>query len=188
MARLYSFRMPSDIRSVLSPWRKFLSDKVTGSGDFDTALAQMSDRDRALEDHLNFISQGRLAYAISTSFTTINTGVETDLPDLIVTVTVPANRVLRVTGQAICSVQAATEGQGWISEDGAHVGLWADLSQSGGAANIAAMQSGSVILTPTGGSHTYKLSGLNAGGTFVTGGVAAAPAFILVEDIGPIDV
>ena len=40
MARLYSFRMPSDIRSVLSPWRKFLSDKVTGSGDFDTALAQ----------------------------------------------------------------------------------------------------------------------------------------------------
>lgn len=41
------------------------------------------------------------------------------------------------------------------------------------------------ILTPSAGSHTYKLSLETSAGTVETEPVATGPAFILVEDIGP---
>lgn len=181
-SRLYSFRFPFDIQATLEPWRGALKNQ------FDEVVAHLADRDRALEDYVNLgMSQGRLNYAVSTSFASPIT-TEQDLPGLSVTVTVPANRVLRVTGQAIFDLTSTGQGFGWISQDGTHVAAFGELEQFIGAGTVEYVQTGSAILTPTAGTHTYKLTAERPAGvaTFSVGGSATAPAFILVEDIGPV--
>jgi hypothetical protein len=42
-----------------------------------------------------------------------------------------------------------------------------------------------VVVTPSSGSNTYKLSGSTAAGTMDLNAAATQPAFILVEDLGP---
>lgn len=181
--RLYSYKYPFDIRATLEPWRAKLGES------FDNVVATLSDRDRALEDWVNLgMSQGRLGYETSTAFQTPITS-EVDLTDLTVTVTVPANRVLKVTGQAVFHLSGDAASFGWISEDGTHVSAFADFQNFYGGAGAEALQQGAAILTPSAGTHTYKLSAERTSGaaTLTVGGVATAPAFILVEDIGPVN-
>jgi hypothetical protein len=200
VAKLYSFRYPFDIQTTLESWREKLSSPLTNN--FDTVLARLSDRDRAIEDHLNLgLSQGRLAYSTSTAATVYSSDTSSDLANLSVTVTIPANRVLRVTGQAV--VLAGNNGagglartmDGFIYEDGVSRGYFAHLQLTNSAAShsVEEIQSNSIIVTPTPGAHTYKLVGstmASAGfgtGSTAIGGVAASPAFILVEDLGPVN-
>jgi hypothetical protein len=55
-------------------------------------------------------------------------------------------------------------------------------------ANVSAKAVCSVILSPSAGSHTYKLTALRAAGTgnITMAANSLAPAFILVEDIGAV--
>ena len=184
MPRLYSFRYPVDIRAALEPWKDQLGRE------FNQVVSMMTDRDRALEDHLNLgVAQGRLAYTITTSNQTILDNTTADITTLSVTVSLPANRVIRVSGQAIFNIISPMDLQGWVNQDGLDVGMFGDLSDStaGGSTVTGVICAGSVILTPTAGSHTYKLRATAVGsGTAVVGATTAAPGFILVEDIGPV--
>lgn len=110
---------------------------------------------------------------------------EVDLAGLSVTVTVGSNRRIRVTGD-ITLLPTGTTTQAWIKEGSTKLKRFAFVNDSGsGIATPALHQTGSVILTPTAGSHTYKLSADSGGGGASTAAGATDPHFILVEDLGP---
>lgn len=121
-----------------------------------------------------------LGYAQVTANQTGIGATETDLTGLTVTVTVPANRRIRITGKAIFN--------------SASVGGIAFLFLKEGATqhneDIATLTNGDywgghveVVLTPTEGTHTYKLTARQSAGTLTLEAAAAHPAYILVEDI-----
>lgn len=109
-----------------------------------------------------------------------------DLTSLSVAVTVGTSRRLRITGHGVmASTVAGDVILGIIQEGASQLGRWAELQPQ--AANGFDIQEGSVILTPTSGAHTYKLTLQRAIGTGSVTLLAAGgnAAFILCEDIGP---
>lgn len=106
----------------------------------------------------------------------------TDLTGLSVTVTLPASRRIKVTGQATVT-RTVADGQvlGRIQEGASALGVFAYHNA------LTEHSGGEVILTPSSGSHTYKLTLERQTGTGTVGIAPAAgnAAFILVEDIGP---
>lgn len=107
-----------------------------------------------------------------------------DLTSLAITVTVPANRLIRVTSLVLTAQATAGatnyvhiyEGATQLARAGATV------SSAGGVVSLAPSI---VISAPSAGSHTYKLRGEGAGGTFSTAASATTPCYIAVEDLGP---
>lgn len=110
---------------------------------------------------------------------------EVDLAGLSVTVTVGSNRRIRVTAD-ITLLPTGTTTQAYIKEGSTHLKRFAFINDSGSGLTTPALhQAGSVILTPTAGSHTYKLSADSGGLGASTSANSSDPHFILVEDLGP---
>lgn len=112
---------------------------------------------------------------------------EVDLTSLTVTVTVNSSRRISITGAGNFGVSVANDRVIMNIKEGATV-----LTSAAGTSPIAAVGTSGmtlrpqVVLTPTAGSHSYKLSGQDAtGGTAQLNATSTAPAFILVEDLGP---
>jgi hypothetical protein len=134
---------------------------------------------------VNGWAQGTLGYAqVVANQTGITT--ETDLTSLTATVTLVAGRRIRISAQA--GIQSSVTGDTIILriKEGATV-----LQQAVGSVqpvNSEVTFSPSVVLTPTVGSHTYKLSLLRLAGTGTLTMVGASNdvPFILVEDIGAV--
>ena len=126
------------------------------------------------------VAWGTLDYAEVTA----NQGpitTEVDLTGLTVTVTVGTSRRIQVTGSAHVTNAADASSTGLIYEDAVNVGRWHRNNRF----SAIVKSEGSVVLTPTAGSHTYKLTMLSTGTGATLGAGAALPAFILVQDIGP---
>lgn len=129
------------------------------------------------------LALGELGYAqVTADQASISSLV--DLTNLSVTVTVGAERRVRITAQArINNDGTAGTVLGYIRESSTVLNLFAVNSVIASGFTLA---HGSHILTPSAGSHTYKLSAEKAGsGSFTLDADATYPAFILVEDIGP---
>lgn len=115
--------------------------------------------------------------------TASQTGISTitDLTGLSVTMTLQSSRYIRITGFARLS---RTVNDGYttfsIREGSTTLQFVAPLVITDAPHHV------SVILTPTSGSHTYKLSLERTTGTGTTGISAASnnPAYLLVEDLG----
>jgi hypothetical protein len=107
-----------------------------------------------------------------------------DVTGLSVTVTVSASRMIRITAwiRGVNSTVAGDFGRMDILEGATLLGTAQQYVQ---ASNT--LLPGFVILTPTAGSHTYKIQyGRTAGsGTHTVNATSNSPSFILVEDIGP---
>ena len=137
-----------------------------------------------LRDNLNALPRGILGYA---QVTVTQSGVDatvTDITGLLVGVTVGSSRRIRVS--AYVTVRDSGSGsittQVYLREGSTTLGQW----QIG---NLDALEfasgSPSVVLTPTAGSHTYKVS-LSAGSNTVNMIASSGmPAYLLIEDIGP---
>lgn len=134
--------------------------------------------------------RGVLGYA---EVTANETGITTltDLTGLSVAVDVAANRRIRVTGHGqIENAPSGTEDiavVGFVREGSTTLGRWGSVFNHDIDSGLSEMCESGVVLTPTEGSHTYKLSLQTTVGSG-SGGIRAAadnPAFILVEDIGP---
>lgn len=152
---------------VRTPW-----DPVTG--------------DVMTEARLDTLPRGWLGYAEVTAAQTLtNTAVETDMTGLTVTVTVGTNRRIRISAQGVLS-RTVADGVtvGRIKEGGTELNRWAQHSPS--ATTEFDNATGAAVLTPTAGSHTYKLTLQRFSGTgnVTLNAAATNPAFILVEDIG----
>lgn len=145
----------------------------------------MEDGINAAHDEID--ARGQLGYA---QVTTAQTGIttEVDLSGLTVTVDVPAGRRIRITG----SVQWTGDG---TNDARTELRIYEDATTlrtirghvhtaSSGQLNTA---EGAVTVTPSGGAHTYKLTGAASAstGSIDMGASTTVPAYILVEDLGP---
>lgn len=135
----------------------------------------------------NSVAGGWIGYVPRTSDQTGITA-EVDLSGVTVTVTANAGRRLKITGYSsgILATNVDTVSQLSIYEGSTSLSYartptaFASLSYNGPVTAVA-------IVTPSTGSHTYKLRvGRVAGsGTITVACDVDRPAFILVEDIGP---
>jgi hypothetical protein len=107
-----------------------------------------------------------------------------DVTGATVTVTVPANRRLKITGGFRCS-QVTSTGvpQAFIAKDGSGIQQLGTVNAL--AAGGFAMFHGSALDTPATGSRTYKLQAQTSAGTLTINASATIPTYIVVEDIGP---
>jgi hypothetical protein len=147
------------------------------------SLEEIREDVRALKADL---PRGELAYAQVTSVQGSITS-EADLTGLSVTVSVGEGRRIKITGSCIARSTATgdrvdfriKEGTTELKPDTRELGTANDAGRSGLHAEV--------VLSPSAGSHTYKLTLARGDGTGTVSMVAAAtaPAFILVEDIGP---
>ena len=134
---------------------------------------------------MNQIPKGVLGYAFRTSNITGLSGGPVDLPDLSVQVTVPAGRLLRVVGY-VHAWTGPTQGE----EANLQVREGEDRFQNKRliAAKNGVVEGGAVqvLIRPSAGPHTYKLSFLQVAGTsnWTAHAASVGPAYILVEDIG----
>lgn len=137
-----------------------------------------------LADHNYMHRLGTLGYAqVTANQGTITT--EQDLTGLTVTVTVVAGDRIRITAHVRV---AATGGASDIPElrikEGTTI-LALDRCHFSTASILSTLH-GEVVLSPTAGAHTYKLSLVRdtGSGTLTMSAGATFPAFILVEGIG----
>ena len=104
---------------------------------------------------------------------------------LSITLTYPANRRIRISGEGL--IKSNTAGVWWLSdlkEGAAYVGRFA---QHWHMHTVEEKFSGSHVFSPSAGVHTYSLTIRRAGGAASTGTLSASglsPCFLLVEDIG----
>jgi hypothetical protein len=186
--RLYSFRYPFDILTTLEGWREKLSSPLTGS--YDSVVARMADRDRALEDYLSLgVGQGYLGRATLTSTQTGLVVADTDVTGLTLDVMIPANRVLKIAAYVEIDNEAAATGLGFlkIKEDGTQITVrQPPLDVNGGLREFCDVDF-SVFTTPAAGKHTYKVTAgisTNNGRLVHT---SQNPGFLTVEDVGPVN-
>jgi hypothetical protein len=119
--------------------------------------------------------------AVTANQATITT--EVDLTGLTVTVTVGAGRRIRISADlAFVTTVSGGLPRVRIKEGATQLQERSMSTGSTSAESIAP----SVVLTPSTGAHTYKLTALLAlgSGSMSLSASATAPAYILVEDIG----
>jgi hypothetical protein len=164
-----------------------------------TAVGNFNSGDVLTDSHVDSLPGGWLGYASTTAAQSVGSA-EGDLAGLAVTVTVNANRKLRITGYVpIGGFGAGTaderaivrikEGTTEFNQD-AVVERMSGGTQIQGVANPVAVSGIGAFAIPAAGPHTYKLSleGLSTGGASTATTTAPSPqrpAWILVEDIGP---
>lgn len=144
----------------------------------------------AANDHETRITErellGTLGYAQVTTTQALTAGTEADLSGLSVTVTVGTSRRIRVSGYGLIASTVSGDRYVMRIKEGSTT-LTQHISSVGGATTAFSTAHPVVVLaSPGAGSHTYKLSLQRIGGSGNPSliGDPAAPAFILVEDIG----
>lgn len=136
---------------------------------------------------MNLIAKGVLGYAETT---TGQAGIGTSLTDLTsmaVTVDVSsATRRIQIIGQVtVRQLTAAGSPTVQVFEGGTYLGTVGRTTlPTSGFSTLH----GGVIITPTGGSHTYKLRGVTTNNTMdvIADGTSFGPSSILVVDLGAV--
>ena len=110
---------------------------------------------------------------------------DVDLTGLSVAVTVGPSRRIRISAYVAVETTVASDRAALLVKEGATQLTVATVSLLTAARGVSL--TASVVLTPTTGAHTYKLSMVRTDGSGTLTSIASAtqPAFILCEDIGP---
>lgn len=135
-------------------------------------------------DKMNELPKGILGYAAATSDQTGITS-EADVTGLSVTVDVPAGRRLKITGFINVLVDTVSDTTASLRVKESTTQLAQSYSRPVGNSRSAG-QFVMAVITPSSGSHTYKLTLQREVGTgsLTVDAAADRPCFILVEDIG----
>lgn len=167
-------------RVVYSVWTGGGTVKIGANGQYPAYLLAEDITGSTLPYDPASVPVGLLAQAqVTANQSSITT--EVDLTGLSVNVVVPAGRVLKIIGTAYYTNSGAA---GYdilkIYQDGVQIDEKAEPANTAahGVVSIA-------IVSPSAGSHTYKLRGTTTGGTALLNASATFPAFITVEDITP---
>jgi hypothetical protein len=124
---------------------------------------------------------GNLGYAQATANQGSIGGSDVDLTSLSVTVTVTAGHRIKIIGHVAFSQASASGITRLRIKEGATQLADSLLSATNGSYySVDAF----VVLSPSAGSHTYKLAMTASPGTATMEAGATYPAFILVEDLG----
>lgn len=155
------------------------------SGDYVAVLA--AGADRLILGPVGVSRPGVVDYQQITSGTAAVTTTVTDISGLSVTFTAVPGRRYRITGQALIARSAGAAGDTinlYIRDgSGTQLALSQLVTYAGAGAN--ATLSVGVVVAPTAGSKTYKLSFNGSAGSQTVSASSTNPAWILVEDIGP---
>lgn len=127
------------------------------------------------------VAGGWIGYAEATAAQTGIAAANTDLTSLSVAVTVGNARRIKVSWFVVVTQVTSAAGSSLRAAEGA---TQLNLSSLALAATESGTHTGAVILTPTSGAHTYKLTLATGAGTINTIASATIPCWILVEDIG----
>lgn len=130
----------------------------------------------------NTAPSSTLAYAEITADTVNNTTGMTDAPGLAVTVTVAAGRRIRISAEALLLGDTNGTGARLLIGEGSNILRLADRDMEGAKQEEIHTD---VILTPSAGTHTYKVAygRWSGGGNIKILANGQYPAYILVEDI-----
>lgn len=137
------------------------------------------------EARLDTLARGWLGYAEVTANQTIAVGTETDLTGLTLTLTLDANRKIKITGHGLFNRSVADGiSIARIKEGATELARFSQHSPS--AATEFDQAEGAAVIAPAAGAHTYKLTLQRFSGTgnAVLNAAVGSAAFILVEDIG----
>ena len=144
----------------------------------------ISDAVEAIETTVAALPLGEIGYAERTSNLTGITALQ-DLTGLSVAVVVGTSRRIRITAHVNLSATVANDSAAVVIREGSTT-----LREAATVLPVASRPQTvtcQVIVTPSSGAHTYKLSAQRDAGSGTVSVEAAAtrPAFILVEDLGP---
>lgn len=116
------------------------------------------------------------------------TSTEVDLTGLTVDVVVGANRYIKITANCPHFRSAADGLTRYSIHEGAAKLQFADVFQRAVEGGSLLCNFSVVLQAPSAGAHTYKLRGdiVTGTGTAQLNATTESPAFILVEDIGPV--
>ena len=135
---------------------------------------------------VNTLPGGGYAYAAVTSGQSGIGTTEVDLTSLTVTVDLPAARRIKITGHGQFTQATAAGIPRLVVREGSTILGFAGRGPSHGTGSAGVvLLDGSIIIAPSSGSHTYKLSAATSTDTCQLSAAADNPAFILCEDIGP---
>lgn len=132
------------------------------------------------QDVTSLYPRGRLGYAPKTASQLAIPTTVTDLTSLSIAVTVGTSRRIRIS--AFC--QFNHDNSNWVALLIRESSTTLATSQNNAGAGEYRSHALSVVLTPSSGSHTYKLSAQCSVGTAALIASSTQPAYILVEDIG----
>jgi hypothetical protein len=176
---------PADPSLASYPNALVLARVTVAAADTSITSGEIADlRTRALSG-----GGGVLGYASVTANQTGLGAGPTDLTSLSATVSVSANRRVKITGVAVLRNGSASANSGslYITETSTIL----QEGQSGlvgtGSTGILETITATAIVSPSAGSHTYKLqAGFATGAANIMQASSTQPAFILVEDLGPV--
>lgn len=138
--------------------------------------------------NFNRMPGGGIGWAVVTSGqTNIGNGSMVDLTNLSVAVTVGTNRLIRVEGWALFQAgTSATNIDFAIRESTTTLADHQNTEMFGAGSVIGTVYASCLLVAPSGGAHTYKLSvqfSANTNNALIA--TATTPAHILITDLGP---
>lgn len=149
-----------------------------------TAIGTQTTSDTLSAAEYNDAAGGWIGYVAITSSAHTSVTTDVDITGLAVTVTVGTSRRIRVSGHVRVSCSSDV--------GGTTISLWEGATLLDKSDNYATVADGRThcdpiaVLTPTAGSHTYKLSIANAfAGNSAVRADPTFPCFLMVEDVGP---
>lgn len=184
----YSFRYPYDIRTTLAPWREELG------ANYEQVIHTLHDRDRAIEDHLSLdVAQGILGQGNIIGAPVALTGVNTDIPGMTVTFTVPtAPRKLKLTAYlTIVNADVVARDAFMRVLDENNTVLITESAGLASAGSTAPMEfhrfNTTLYTTATPGTHTWRVQASINGAAGSVNSATAGDTFLTVEDAGPLN-
>lgn len=126
---------------------------------------------------------GLVGYAMPTAAGQTGITTVTDLTGLSVTATAVAGRLWRITFFVVVQQVSSTGVHNITLADGSNTAL----AQPGASVGSGSFMTtgGSIIVTPSAGSNTYKLRAQTSAGTLSINQSSTAPNAIIIEDVGP---
>lgn len=184
MPKTYSFRYPYNLTAVYQPWYKYLRDG------YDKVVADLTERDRLLEDHLNLgVGQGLLAApGFVTSPPYVLTGAYTDVPGMLNTIAVPANRQIKITVYiTIANLDAVQRSSSIRVLDDASAAVLQDSWVHAALGGVGATYRYTSVqyIQPTAGTRTYQVQAFINGASGTVTSATNGESYISVEDVGP---
>lgn len=187
-AKPYSFRYPHDVETAMKAWEGKFKEGLGTDDAYWNVMRYLRDRDRDLENYLSLgVGQGILAAVLRQNSQAFPGGALADITGMTLTVTVPANRVIRITAVVPIENDSATDPN--LVTVRLQEGIAIRASRNVEDLGVAPTDDeGTAVIiwytNPTAGTHTYFLRA-DGVDSFTATGATNDQMVLSIEDVGP---